>query len=153
MMAAVHVTLCDVGPRDGLQNDQVTLPPATRAELCERLAAAGLERGEAASFVHPKLVPQMAGAEEVFAALAPRPGTTYAALVLNAKGLERALAAGAQEIHTSYGLTDSFNRRNQNAAVEESAEATEQMIATAHDAGRTITATLSVAFGCPFEGR
>ena len=67
MMAAVHVTLCDVGPRDGLQNDQVTLPPATRAELCGRLAAAGLERVEAASFVHPRLVPQMAGAEEVFA--------------------------------------------------------------------------------------
>jgi isopropylmalate/homocitrate/citramalate synthase len=73
--------------------------------------------------------------------------------VLNRKGLERALAAGAREIHTSYGVTDSFNRRNQNASAEESAVATEAMIATAHDSGRTITATLSVAFGCPFEGR
>src|SRR3954471_20287677 len=143
MMAAVHVTLCDVGPRDGLQNDQVTLPPGTRAELCGRLAAAGLPRVEAASFVHPRLVPQMAGAEDVFAALEPAPGTTYAALVLNLRGLERALAAGAEEIHTSYGLTDSFNRRNQNATAEESAAATEAMIATAHEAGRTITATLS----------
>jgi hydroxymethylglutaryl-CoA lyase/(R)-citramalyl-CoA lyase len=95
----------------------------------------------------------MAGAEDVFAALEPRAGTSYAALVLNAKGLERALAAGAREIHTSYGVTDSFNRRNQNATAEESALATEGMIAAAHDAGRTITATLSVAFGCPFEGR
>jgi hydroxymethylglutaryl-CoA lyase/(R)-citramalyl-CoA lyase len=149
----VRVTLCDVGPRDGLQNDDVTLSPAARAELSVRLADTGLPRVEAASFVHPKLVPQMAGAEDVFAALEPRPGTTYAALVLNRKGLERALAAGAQEIHTSYGVTDSFNRRNQNASAEESAAATEEMIATAHEAGRTITATLSVVFGCPFEGR
>jgi hydroxymethylglutaryl-CoA lyase/(R)-citramalyl-CoA lyase len=149
----VRVTLCDVGPRDGLQNDDVTLSPAARAELSVRLADTGLPRVEAASFVHPKLVPQMAGAEDVFAALEPRPGTTYAALVLNRKGLERALAAGAQEIHTSYGVTDSFNRRNQNATAEESAAATEEMIATAHAAGRTITATLSVVFGCPFEGR
>src|SRR4051794_2973929 len=152
MMAAVHVTLCDVGPRDGLQNDQVTLPPATRAELCGRLASTGLERVEAASFVHPRLVPQMAGAEEVFAALAPSPQTTYAALVLNAKGLERALAAGAGELHTSYGLTDSFNRRNQNASVEESAAATAEMIAAAHAADRRMSVTFSVAFGCPFEG-
>jgi hydroxymethylglutaryl-CoA lyase/(R)-citramalyl-CoA lyase len=149
----VRVTLCDVGPRDGLQNDEVTLSPGARAELSVRLADTGLPRVEVASFVHPKLVPQMAGAEDVFAALEPRPGTTYAALVLNRKGLERALAAGAREIHTSYGVTDSFNRRNQNASAEESAAATEEMIATAHEAGRTITATLSVAFGCPFEGR
>jgi isopropylmalate/homocitrate/citramalate synthase len=149
----VRVTLCDVGPRDGLQNDEITLSPATRAELCARLAATGLPRVEAASFVHPRLVPQMAGAEEVFAALEPQPGTTYAALVLNSRGLERALAAGAAEIHTSYGLTDSFNRRNQNATVEESAGAAAKMIAGAHEAGRRISATLSVAFGCPFEGR
>jgi isopropylmalate/homocitrate/citramalate synthase len=149
----VRVTLCDVGPRDGLQNDEVTLSPGARAELSVRLADTGLPRVEVAGFVHPKLVPQMAGAEDVFAALEPRPGTTYAALVLNRKGLERALAAGAREIHTSYGVTDSFNRRNQNASAEESAAATEAMIATAHEAGRTITATLSVAFGCPFEGR
>jgi hydroxymethylglutaryl-CoA lyase/(R)-citramalyl-CoA lyase len=149
----VRVTLCDVGPRDGLQNDDVTLPPAARAELSVRLADAGLPRVEVASFVHPRLVPQMAGAEDVFAALEPRSGTTYAALVLNRRGLERALAAGAREIHTSYGVTDSFNRRNQNASAEESAAATAEMIATAHEAGRTITATLSVAFGCPFEGR
>ena len=88
-------------------------PPA-RAELCERLAAAGLPRVEAASFVHPQRVPQMAGAEEVLAALARRDGIVWAALVLNAKGLERALAAGAREIHVAYPVTDSFATRNQN---------------------------------------
>jgi isopropylmalate/homocitrate/citramalate synthase len=95
------VSVCDVGPRDGLQNDTVTLEPAFRAQLCTRLAATGLDRIEAASFVHPKLVPQMAGAEEVLAALPERAGTVWAALVLNAKGLERALAAGAREIHVA----------------------------------------------------
>src|SRR6476469_10010537 len=86
----VLVSVCDVGPRDGLQNDKVTLEPAVRAELCTRLAATGLERIEAASFVHPKLVPQMAGAEEVVAQL-DASGAIYASLVLNRKGLDRAL--------------------------------------------------------------
>src|SRR3954462_11008191 len=92
---AVRIELCDVGPRDGLQNDRTTLPPETRAELCTRLAAAGLPRVEAASFV--RRVPQMEGAEDGFAALPD--ADTWAALVLNRKGLERALAAGAREVH------------------------------------------------------
>src|SRR4051812_46889860 len=87
---AVRVTICDVGPRDGLQNEATTLSPAVRAELCDRLAAAGVPRVEAVSFVHPKLVPQMAGAEEVMAAIERRPGTIYAGLVLNDRGYERA---------------------------------------------------------------
>src|SRR3954447_13101751 len=98
----MHVALCDVGPRDGLQNDAVTLEPAVRAELCDRLASTGLQRIEAASFVHPRLVPQMAGAEEVFAALERRGTVTYSALVLNLKGVERALGAGADELHLAY---------------------------------------------------
>src|SRR4051794_41619412 len=102
MIVRVKVTLSDVGPRDGLQNDPVALEPAVRAELSERLAATGLPRVEAASFVHPRLVPQMSGADEVFAALRPRDGVTYAALVLNRKGLDRALAAGAGEIRLTY---------------------------------------------------
>ena len=149
----MRVTLCDVGPRDGLQNDAAVLAPATRAELCERLAATGLPRVEAASFVHPKLVPQMAGAEEVFAALDRRDGVTYAALALNRKGLDRALAAGAGELHLSYPLTESFARRNQNTGLEEAADATAAMIGVAHEAGLRATVTLGVAFGCPFEGR
>jgi hydroxymethylglutaryl-CoA lyase/(R)-citramalyl-CoA lyase len=149
----VDVDLCDVGPRDGLQNDPAILAPATRAELCRRLAATGLPRVEAASFVHPKRVPQMAGAEEVFAALGPLDGVTLAALVLNRKGLERAVATPAAEIHVSYPVTETFARRNQNTGVEEGAQAAADMLAAAHAAGRRATVTLGAAFGCPFEGR
>jgi isopropylmalate/homocitrate/citramalate synthase len=149
----MRVTLCDVGPRDGLQNDAARLSPATRAELCDRLAATGLPRVEAASFVHPKLVPQMAGAEDVFAALARSDGTVHAALVLNRKGLERAVAAGADEIHVAYPVTDTFAQRNQNATVSEAAAAAADIIAAAHAAGTRATATIAAAFGCPFEGR
>ena len=146
------VTLCDVGPRDGLQNDAERLAPAVRAELCRRLAATGLPRVEAASFVHPRLVPQMAGAEEVFAKLPADGDTVYAALVLNAKGLERAVAAGAREIHAAYPLTDTFAERNQNTTVVAAAETAAAIVAQAHQAGRRATVTLAVAFGCPFEG-
>jgi len=145
----VHVSVCDVGPRDGLQNDKVTLEPATRAELCTRLAATGLERIEAASFVHPKLVPQMAGAEEVFANL-PQNGTVYASLVLNRKGLDRALTTTTNEIHVAYPVTETFAQRNQNTTVEEAATAAEDII---RGTDLKVTATVSVAFGCPFEGR
>jgi isopropylmalate/homocitrate/citramalate synthase len=153
IQARMRVTLCDVGPRDGLQNDRETLAPAVRAELCDRLAATGLPRVEAASFVNPQRVPQMAGAEEVFAALARRDGTVQAALVLNRRGLDRATAAGADEIHLAYPVTDAFAQRNQNTTVEEAAAGAAAMIAAAHDAGLRATATLGVAFGCPFEGR
>jgi hydroxymethylglutaryl-CoA lyase/(R)-citramalyl-CoA lyase len=144
----VPVSVCDVGPRDGLQNDKVTLEPATRAELCARLAKAGLQRIEAASFVHPRLVPQMAGAEEVFANL-PRNGATYASLVLNRKGLERALQTSTTEIHVAYPVTDTFAQRNQNTTVEEAARIAEEIIGASE---LKTTATISVAFGCPFEG-
>ncbi len=153
MMGGMQVTLCDVGPRDGLQNDAATLAPAVRAELCDRLAAAGLPRVEAASFVNPRRVPQMAGAEEVFAALGEPGDTVFAALALNPKGLERAVAAGAREVHLAYPVTDTFARRNQNATVEEAARDAAAMIEAAHGAGMRATATVSVAFGCPFEGR
>jgi isopropylmalate/homocitrate/citramalate synthase len=147
------IALCDVGPRDGLQNDAAVLPPATRAELCRRLAATGLGRVEAASFVHPTLVPQMAGAEEVLADLDGNGRTAYSALVLNPKGLERATAAGAREVHLAYPLTDTFAQRNQNTTVAQAATDATTMIRTAHEAGMRATATLGVAFGCPFEGR
>ena len=138
-----------MGPRDGLQNDDVSLDPATRAELCTRLAATGLTRIEAASFVHPKLVPQMAGAEEVFAHLPPDDGVAYSSLVLNRKGLDRALQTSTTEIHVAYPVTETFAKRNQNQTVEEAASMAEEII-EASDL-RT-TATISVAFGCPFEG-
>ena len=120
----MHVTLCDVGPRDGLQNDRVNLEPAVRAELCDRLAATGLPRIECGSFVNPKVVPQMAGTEEVFAALNRVDGVSYSALALNGRGVERAVAAGADEIHLAYPLSDTFCARNQNTTLADAAAAT-----------------------------
>jgi (R)-citramalyl-CoA lyase len=148
----MHVTLCDVGPRDGLQNDPVMLEPPVRAELCDRLAATGLPRIECGSFVNPKVVPQMAGAEEVFAALRRVDGVVYAALALNGRGLERAVAAGADEIHLAYPLSDTFCARNQNTTLADAAAAHELMIAAAHRAGVRASVTLGASFGCPFEG-
>ncbi|HET8977419.1 MAG TPA: hydroxymethylglutaryl-CoA lyase [Solirubrobacteraceae bacterium] len=149
---AATVTVCDVGPRDGLQNDQVSLPPATRAELCRRLAAAGLPRVEAASFVNPARVPQMAGAEEVMAEVGAVGETVFAALVLNLRGVQRAIDASVREVHLAYPLSDTFAQRNQGMTLERAAAAAEEMIAAAHAAGIRATATLGAAFGCPFEG-
>jgi hydroxymethylglutaryl-CoA lyase/(R)-citramalyl-CoA lyase len=148
----MRVTLCDVGPRDGLQNDAVTLAPAVRAELCDRLAATGLPRIECGSFVNPKLVPQMAGADEVFGALERADGVVYAALALNGRGVEGAIAAGADELHLAYPLSDTFCARNQNTTLEAAAESHVAMIAAAHAAGVPASVTLGASFGCPFEG-
>jgi (R)-citramalyl-CoA lyase len=148
----VAFLICDVGPRDGLQNEQRVLSAALRAELCDRLTAAGVRRMEAASFVNPKLVPQMAGAEEVMAALDRRPGTTYAGLVLNEKGYERALAARVDEVHYAFAATDEFGRRNQNATTEEGLQTALALVRRARADTKPITVTISVAFGCPFEG-
>jgi isopropylmalate/homocitrate/citramalate synthase len=146
------VIVCDVGPRDGLQNEDRVLEPALRAELCDKLAAAGLKRIEAASFVNPKLVPQMAGAEDVMAALHRRPGTSYAGLVLNEKGYDRAIAAGVDEVHYAFAATDEFGRRNQNATTEEGLKTALSLVAKARSDRVPVTVTISVAFGCPFEG-
>jgi isopropylmalate/homocitrate/citramalate synthase len=146
------VIVCDVGPRDGLQNEAKTLPSAVRAELCDRLAAAGLKKMEAASFVNPKLVPQMAGAEEVMAALHRKPDVVYAGLVLNDKGYERAVAAGVDEVHYAFAATDEFGRRNQNANTTEGLKTALALVARARSDRVPITVTISVAFGCPFEG-
>ena len=146
------VTICDVGPRDGLQNYATILAPEVRAELCNRLAATGLPRVEAASFVNPQRVPQMAGAEQVIAAITPREDVSIAALALNPRGVERAIACGVRELHIAYPVTDSFSLRNQGMTVAQAVEAAGEMIAAAHAAGMRVSATLSVAFGCPFEG-
>ncbi len=146
------VEICDVGPRDGLQNHTRHLAPGVRADLCARLAAAGLRRIEAVSFVNPKAVPAMVGAAEVLAATERTGGTTLAALVLNRRGLDDALAAGADAIHVTYPLTDTFGRKNQNMTVDEAAAVAEEIIAVARVAGKPARAILGVAFGCPFEG-
>jgi hydroxymethylglutaryl-CoA lyase/(R)-citramalyl-CoA lyase len=146
------VIVCDVGPRDGLQNEAGALSPAVRAELCDRLAAAGVIRMEAASFVNPKLVPQMAGAEEVMSALHRKPGTVYAGLVLNEKGYERAISAGVDEVHYAFSAGDEFGRRNQNATTEEGLKTALALVARARSDRVPVTVTISVAFGSPFDG-
>jgi hydroxymethylglutaryl-CoA lyase/(R)-citramalyl-CoA lyase len=144
---AAAVTICDVGPRDGLQNEATTLEPARRAELADRLAEAGLSKVEAVSFVNPERVPQMAGAEEVVAALEPRDGVVFAGLVLNAQGYERFAATELGELHFTLGATESFNRRNANRTVAESVEELRRI-----ESEVPVSASISVAFGCPFEG-
>src|SRR3954447_15840355 len=151
-LRAVRVTICDVGPRDGLQNEATALSPAVRAELCDRLAAAGVSRVEAVSFVNPKRVPQMAGAEEVMAAIERRPGTIYAGPVLNERGYERAVAAGVDEVHYAFPATDEFCARNQNTTVAAAIETSAGIVPGARADGVRVPVTVSVAFGCPFEG-
>jgi hydroxymethylglutaryl-CoA lyase/(R)-citramalyl-CoA lyase len=149
----VYVTIVDVGPRDGLQNEAAVLSPDIRAELCNRLSAAGVPRIEAVSFVNPRLVPQMAGAEEVVAGIRRRAGTILAGLVLNERGYDRAKASGIEEIHYAFPVTDTFCLRNQNATVEQSIAVAQHLVRRARADGLRITVTLSAAFGCPFEGR
>src|SRR5205085_8763825 len=126
-----RVTLCDVGPRDGLQNEPETLAPATRAELVSRLGAAGLPRVEAVSFVRDDRVSQMAGAEEVVAAVERRPGVELSGLVLNERGWERFRATGLDRVNVTFGATESFNRANGNASLEEAVARTEAILAAA----------------------
>ena len=142
----------EVGPRDGLQNEQEVFPPDTRAELVRRLAGAGLERIEAASFVNPDRVPQMAGAEEVVAALERDADIEYSGLALNARGYERLRETGLDEVSFALAATESFSQRNAGASVEESIAAAEQISARARADGIRASLTISVAFGCPFEG-
>ncbi len=146
------VTICDVGPRDGLQNQSVTLAPEVRAELVDRLTAAGVPRIEAVSFVSPKHVPQMAGAEEVVAAIERRKGVVYAGLAVNERGYDRLRESGLDEVHFAFAATEGFNRRNAGASVDEGAVGAERIVERATADGIRSTVTISVAFGCPFEG-
>jgi (R)-citramalyl-CoA lyase len=148
----MRVEIVDVGPRDGLQNEDKILAPEVRAELCDMLAAAGVPRVEAASFVNPKRVPQMAGAEEVMAAIDRRPGTSYAGLVLNEKGYERAIEAGVDEVRYAFPVTETFARRNQNTTVADATGLAGRLVERARLDGVRVSITLSAAFGDPFEG-
>ncbi len=141
--------VCDVGPRDGLQNEPEVLAPTVRAELVSRLAAAGLPRVEAASFVRGDRVPQMAGAEEVVAAVERSGGVELSGLVLNERGYERFAATALDRVNCTLAATEEFNRRNGNASL---AEATERVLAIVARAERPTSVTVSCAFGCPFEG-
>jgi isopropylmalate/homocitrate/citramalate synthase len=148
----VKVIVCDVAPRDGLQNEAKRLDPDARAELVNRLAAAGVPRIEAVSFVNPERVPQMAGAEEVVAGIDREPGVVYAGLALNEKGYDRLRTTTLDEVHYAFAATETFNQRNSNASVEESVQAAERIVERAHADAIRASVTIGAAFGCPFEG-
>ena len=147
----MQVLLCDVGPRDGLQNEPEVVPPETRAELVDRLAAAGLRRIEAVSFVRADRVPQMAGAEDVLERVHRREGVELSGLVLNERGWERFAAAGLDRVNVTFAATETFNLRNGNATLAEAVERAETILGAAGETPATVT--ISCSFGCPFEGR
>ena len=144
------ITICDVGPRDGLQNEKDVVPPETRAELINRLAGTGLRRIEAVSFVRDDAVPQMAGAEAVVRAIERRDGVEYAGLVLNEKGFQRFQSSVLDRMNVTLAATEMFNQRNANASLEEASVRASTMVKARPE---KTTVTISVAFGCPFEGR
>jgi isopropylmalate/homocitrate/citramalate synthase len=144
----MSVTICDVGPRDGLQNEPDTLEPEVRAALVSRLAAAGVPRIEAVSFVREDRVPQMAGAEEVVAG-AQRGQAKLSGLVLNERGYERFAQTSLDRVNCTLAATEEFNRRNGNASLDEAAQRVRAISAAAQ---APVTVTVSCAWGCPFEG-
>ncbi|MCW2997274.1 MAG: pyruvate carboxyltransferase [Solirubrobacterales bacterium] len=147
-----RLAICEVGPRDGLQNAAGTLPIATRAELIDRLAACGLPRIEAVSFVHPGRVPAMAGAEEVLGAVHRDADTRLAGLVLNERGYERFVDTDLDEVRFTFAVSETFNRRNSNTSTTAGLIAARNVIHAARAAGVRAVVVLATAFGCPFEG-
>ncbi|HTY41794.1 MAG TPA: hydroxymethylglutaryl-CoA lyase [Thermoanaerobaculia bacterium] len=147
-----RVTVYEVGPRDGLQNEAETVPLQTRAEFVDALAEAGLPAIEVGSFVSPKAIPQLADTEELYRRIHPVSGVRYPALVPNLKGLERALAAGVREIAVFTAASETFNRRNINAGVDESIERFRPVVARAKEERVRVRGYVSTVFGCPYEG-
>lgn len=155
MSRFIHIV--EVGPRDGLQNEKAVLAPAVRAELVRRLESAGARRIEAVSFVHPKYVPQMAGAEEVMAGLPPEAGRSRIGLVLNGKGYDRALTTGVDEVNMALSATDGFGLKNQGLTVEGQLVMLSEIVARRHNAeasqgAPSLSAMISCVWGCPFDG-
>ena len=152
------ITIVEVGPRDGLQNEKAVLEPIVRADLVRRLEAAGARRIEAVSFVHPKYVPQMAGAEEVMAALSHEAKRSRIGLVLNGKGYDRALGTAVDEVNVAMSATDGFGLKNQGLSVDLQVQMLADIVAGRANAdgaaGGTpsLSATLSCVWGCPFDG-
>ena len=147
-----EVVIVEVSPRDGLQNESVVLPTEAKVDLIGRLVRAGARRIEAVSFAHPRLVPAMADAEAVMAQVPRVHGVSYAGLVLNRRGLDRATDAGVDEVNVVVCVSDTFSHRNQNMSTSEAMAVAEEVAAEARARGLFATLTLSTAFGCPFEG-
>lgn len=147
-----RVDIVEVSPRDGLQNEATVLSTADKVELVERAVKAGARRVEVTSFVNPSRVPQMADADELMAALPRHNGVSYAGLVMNGRGLDRALAAGVDEIDVVVVATDTFCRRNQGMTTTEACATAAELVGRAREAGVRSTVTVGASFGCPFEG-
>ena len=147
-----RVTITEVGPRDGLQNEDRYIETPQKVELIARLGEAGFSRIEAGSFVSPKAIPQMRDAADVFAAMPRREGVTYVALVPNAVGARKAIAARADELAAVVSASETHNKRNINRSVEESLREIEAVAALASEAGIPWAGYVSTAFGCPYEG-
>jgi hydroxymethylglutaryl-CoA lyase len=147
-----RITIVEVGPRDGLQNEHATVSTADKIELVNRLSAAGLPVIEVSAFVSPKWVPQMADATEVFAGIERRPGVRYTALVPNLTGLDRAFSANLKEIAVFAASSETFSRMNINQSIDQSLATYKQVCDRALAHGLKVRGYLSTAFGCPFEG-
>ncbi|TYT27418.1 hydroxymethylglutaryl-CoA lyase [Luteimonas viscosa] len=147
-----HVRIVEVGPRDGLQNEQAQVPTAAKIELVDRLSATGLRTIEATSFVSPKWVPQLADAAEVFSGIDRRPGIAYPVLVPNLQGYERARAVGASEVAVFTAASEAFNRRNTNAGIDESLQRFAPVLERARDEGVRVRGYVSTVLGCPYQG-
>ncbi|MDC8757930.1 hydroxymethylglutaryl-CoA lyase [Janthinobacterium fluminis] len=147
-----HVKIVEVGPRDGLQNEQQTIPAAVKVELIDRLGRAGFANIEAASFVSPKWVPQMATSAEVMAAIERRAGVIYSALTPNMQGFDAALAAGAGEVVIFGSASEAFSQKNINCSIAESIARFEGVAQAARERGLRLRGSISCAFGCPYQG-
>ena len=147
-----RVTIVEVGPRDGLQNEAATVPAAVKIAFIEQLAAAGLPVVEMTAFVSPKWVPQMADAREVASAVARRPGTRYSALVPNIRGLDAAIESGLDHVAIFAAASETFSRRNINQSIDESLTTYAAVVKAARAREIAVRAYLSTAFGCPYEG-
>ncbi|SFH75424.1 hydroxymethylglutaryl-CoA lyase [Collimonas sp. OK307] len=146
------VKIVEVGPRDGLQNEKETIPADVKIALVDQLTNAGFVNIEAASFVSPKWVPQMATSSEVMAAIQRKPGVIYSALVPNMKGLEAALAAGADEMVIFGAASEAFSQKNINCSIAESIERFREVAQVAKQEGKRLRGSISCAFGCPYQG-
>jgi hydroxymethylglutaryl-CoA lyase len=146
------VKVVEVGPRDGLQNEQQAIDPAVKIELVDRLSHAGLSYVEAGSFVNPKWVPQMAGSDQIFQGIQKVPDVTYAALIPNMKGFDAAVAAGAKEVAVFAAASETFSQKNINCSISDSLNRFEPIMTAAKQQGITVRGYISCVLGCPYEG-
>ena len=152
MRLPARVTIVEVGPRDGLQNEAATIATEDKVAFIDRLSAAGCPIIEAGAFVSPRWIPQMANTEEVFARIQKKPGTRYVALVPNLEGLSRAHTAGVTEVAIFAAASETFSQKNINKSIDDSLEVYGEVCTRAREIGMRVRAYLSTAFGCPFEG-